>query len=124
MAKWNLTRLLETSKYVGTEAGSQLKEMIQYLAEFVDLTGRSLRRGLTFADNFDCEVKEVTLRHGEPQVVSTTKAVQGVIPTRVLSSAALESFAWYYDGQSRLTVRAKFDPAPTDPLKVALVLLF
>ncbi len=123
--KITLTRLLETSKVLTTEAGQQLKDMVTYLAEFVDQTVRTLRNGITFADNFDCATPTVSLKHNVASVVASTKAVTGILPIRTFSSVnALDSFTWYYDEQNRLSVKASFVGSPAEAVNVTLILLY
>ena len=126
MAKLTTTRLLEVSKVLQTEAGKQLAPMIDYLSRFVADVVQALRGGLTFGDNFACEVKTVSLKHETAQIVSASKTVTGIIPLRVTSTAlGLSSFAWYYDEGGRLTVSAGFTGTPgTAAYDVSLVLLF
>lgn len=123
--KITITRLLETSKALSTEAGQQLKETLVYLAELAEQTVRALRNGLTFADNFDCTVSKVSLKHNTATVVSATKAVAGMVPMRVYSSTyALDSFTWYYDDGNRLNVKAGFVGSPSASVDVTLLILY
>jgi hypothetical protein len=123
--KITLTRLLESSKYLATEVGKQVPEMINQLADFMDQGVRSLRNGLTFRDNFDCETKPISLKNDTATVVTISKQVTGVIVTRTLSTTySLASFLWYYDGNSKLTLKATFTPVPTDAVDLEAVFLF
>ncbi len=123
--KISITRLLETSKYIATKAGAELADMIVQLAEFMDQGVRALRNGLTFRDNHDCEIKSMTLRDGIPATIGLTKVVTGALPIRTLSSTyAVASFLWYYDSNSKLTVKATFTPTPADPVTVEAIFLY
>ena len=125
MAKITLTRLLETAQLLATEAGQQLAQFITYMSEHVEQTTRALQGGLSFADNFACERKIVSLKHNVAQLVSAKKPVEDILATRVFSSVhGLDSFAWYYDSGGRLTVKATFTGAPSGSLDVRLVLFF
>ncbi len=125
MAKYNVTRLLETAKPLATEAGEQLSGVITYLADFVENVSRCLRGGLSFSDNFNCEVRTVSVKDNVATVIGASKPVVGVIPTRVLSSEHhLTSFGWYYNSAGELTVQIGLTGTPTDSQKVTLVLLF
>lgn len=125
MAKYNISRLLETTQLLATEAGGQLKELVSYTAEMAENVARLLRNGLTFNDNFSCEIREVTAKHDTDTVVGASKPVVGILPIRVLStSTGLDSFAWYYDERGRLTVKAGFTGSPAAAQKLTLVLLF
>ena len=123
--KITLTRLLDTSKVLTTAAGQELKDMVVYLAEFVDQAVRALRNGLTFTDNFDCGTPTVSLKHNVATVISSTKPVTGIIPVRTFSSAnPLDSFTWFYDEQNRLTVKAGFVGSPSAAISITLYLLY
>lgn len=125
MAKYNLSRLLETTQLLATEAGSQLKDLVSYVAEMAENVARLLRNGLTFADNVACEVKTFTVKHNVEAQIGASKTVIGMWPIRVDStSTGLDSFAWYYDQGGRLTLKAGFTGAPASAQKVTLVILF
>jgi hypothetical protein len=124
--KLTITRLLETSKFLATEVGQAIPGFFDYMAEFVEQVTRSLRGGLTFADNFDAEVKTVSLVHDTEQIISATKTVAGIIPLRVVSkTTSVTAFGWHYNDQNSLVVKASFlggDLASSKP--VVIVLLF
>jgi hypothetical protein len=123
--KLTITRVLETAKVLATEAGQQIGDFISYMAEFVDQVVRALRNGLTFKDNFDCEVRLVSLLHNTAQIVSSTRTVTGIIPVRLVrQDLMLRDFGWYYDDNGRLTVKASFDADPGNAVDVQLVMLF
>lgn len=123
--KITLTRLLETSKLLSTEVGRQIPEFFNYMAELVEQMIRALRNGLKFQDNFDCEVKVVSLLHNTPQVITASKPATGVIPLRVISqNHMIDAFNMYFDQQGRLTIKVAFDSDPGSSLDVAIVLLF
>lgn len=123
--KITITRLLETAKYLSMPVESAFKDLVVYLAEFVEQTVRSLRGGLTFVDNFDAKVSSLELKHDTAQVVAAERAVKGVLITRVYSSSSkLDAFTWYYDDGNRLTFKASFTGSPTAAVKVDAVLLY
>jgi hypothetical protein len=123
--KLTITRVLETAKVLATEAGQEIGDFISYMAEFVDQVVRALRNGLTFKDNFDCEVRLVSLLHNTAQIVSSTRTVTGIIPVRLVrQDLMLRDFGWYYDDNGRLTVKASFDADPGNAVDVQLVMLF
>lgn len=123
--KITLTRVLETSKILATKVGQEIPDFFNYMAEFVEQVVRALRNGLTFRDNFDCDVKVAKLLHNIPQVISSTRQVTGIIPLRIVSqTATLRDFGWYYDENNRLTVKVGFDADPNSSIDVILLLLF
>ncbi len=124
--KITVTRLLEATKYLATQFGQEAPDFFSYMSEFVDNCVRALRNGLTFADNFDATIKPLTLTHNTAQVITlaTGKTAVGILPLRVVSTTTgLDSLAWYYDQQNRLTVKAAFTGAPTDAQQVLLAIL-
>lgn len=131
MAKFTITRLLDTTRIGKTDTGKQIPEFFEYMAQFVEQTVRNLRSGLTFTDNFASEVKTINLKHGSPQVITSSKTIIGVIPIRVQSSQfLLAGFGWYYDRNNRLTIVARYcsqdgtSALSTDIVPMDLVLLY
>jgi len=123
--KITITRLLETSKALATEAGKQLADPITYLSELAEQTVRSLRNGLTFSDNFDATIATVALKHNTAALVAASKSVTGIIPTRTFSSRyPLDSFTWYVDEANRVTVKAGFVGSPAAAINVSLLILY
>lgn len=131
MAKFTITRLLDTTRISKTNTGKEIPEFFDYLAQFVEQTVRNLRSGLTFGDNFASEVKTVNLKHAAAQVITSAKTVTGIIPVRVQSTQfLLAAFGWYYDRNNRLTIVARYCNSDgtaalaTDIAPVDLVLLY
>ncbi len=115
-----------------TDAGQQLADFLRYMAQFIEQVSRSLKGGITFRDNVNCDQKVVSLKHGVPQVVSTSKTpATGCIPIRLTSTSfVISGFNWYYSDSGEFTVVARFatqaDSAtlPTTTLPVTLVIFF
>ncbi len=111
MAKITVSRLFEISRYLTTDAGKQLEGALRYLSEFAEVSIRTLRNGLTFADNVDCAIKTLTL----PSEIVTTVAFSGskrasyVIPVRVvdINYWVISEFGWSYDSNGNLQVFCK-----------------
>ena len=124
MAKLSISRIFDTGKFLKTEAGQQLEGVITYLAEFAEQSLRAIRNGLTFQDNFDCEVKTVSLIHGTEQVISTSKQVTGVLVTRVVSSVyGFDSISWYIGNNGSLVVKVNFSNSPPAGTELDIVLI-
>lgn len=123
--KLTITRVLETSKHLATEVGKQIPDFLEYMAEFVNQSVAALRNGLTFRDNFDCQIKTVSLFHNTPQLVSAVRPVDGVIPIRVVKQGVmLRDFGWWYDDNNRLTFEVSFDTDPGKAIDVLVIILF
>tara|TARA_R100000656_G_scaffold61197_2_gene47295 strand:+ start:578 stop:985 length:408 start_codon:yes stop_codon:yes gene_type:complete len=108
MAKITISRLFEVSAYLTTEAGKELKEALVYLSEFVEVTIRSLRNGLTFVDNFDVTAKSVQVRSGAETVILTDekKRVKEVVCRRVSHDKyyLVNSFGWRYNAKGEVVI--------------------
>lgn len=106
MARLTINRILETSKYLSTDAGQQLADLITYIGDFAEQTIRALRQGLTFADNVKCLTPTVAVESAVVTLVNTDgKTPIGVWPIQLTGSASgYDAFAWAIDDQGRLTV--------------------
>lgn len=122
--KLSLPKLLETSRLLGTQAGQQLQELIEYVSSTLSQIIQSLRNGLTFRDNFDCLIQTVTLTHNNSQVInrgSTAKTVTGVTAMQTISTTtAVTALVWYLDSSNSLVVVPQFLGAPTSAVNVVL----
>lgn len=122
--KITFTRLLDTARYLQTKVGEEIPDFFEFLAEYIEQTTRSLRTGLSFGDNFNCEVKTVSLKHDTETIISASKTATGIIPVRAVTQSMVDSFGWWYSDAGNLTVRAKFSGSPTGTIDVVLVILF
>lgn len=123
--KFDVGKVFDAARARATQAGQQLSDVIDHLATLTEKTASSLRNGLTFGDNFNCSVRVVELIHDTEQVVATSsREVLGIIPIRVETpTAGLDSFLWYKNPKGQLVARAKFVGAPTEALRVTIVIL-
>ncbi len=126
MAKLNVSTLFETSKALATDAGKQLGDFITWNADAARQIISALRNNLTFRDNFNCVVRNVSLSDGVDQPINTDgRQPSGIIPVRVVSSSiSLDSFGWYINDANETVARATFTPAPSGTIPVILVILF
>lgn len=132
MAKLSIQRLMEVSKLLATDAGQQLQDALTFLNDVSDQVLRALRNGLTFRDNFNCQIAEAELSHDVESLVNTgSNRAVGIIPLRVSMSnnsgstkSAVSALVWYINNQGKLTVKVSFSDAPTDSRKVQLLILF
>lgn len=126
--KLTIGKLLESSRYLATEVGQQIPDFFVFMSDLTDQVVRALRNGLTFQDNFDAEIRTTSVTHNTAQVVVPRKpgaAVQGIIPLRLVSQThGIDSFAWYYDPQGRLTIRVGITSAPANPIQITLAILY
>jgi len=130
MARVTLSRLFEVSKYMTTDAGKDLKDALVYLSEFVEVVTRNLSGGLTFADNFDTEIKEVTCRPDTELIILTNqrRRVTEVVCRQAIDDTyyVIDSFGWKYSSEGNVVIKASFDgsPAATTDVKLALMIHF
>ena len=130
MAKFNLSRLFEVSQYLTTESGAELKDALVYISEFVEVVTRNLRNGLTFGDNFDAAVKEVTCRPDTELVVlvGERKKVREVVVRQAIHDTyfTVASFGWKYNSEGNVVIKAGFTGSPpaTTDIKLALLIHF
>ena len=130
MAKVTLSRLFEVSQYLTTDAGKQLKDALTYLSEFVEVTTRNLRNGLTFVDNFDTTVKSVTVRPDIETIILTgeRRRVKEVVCRRSADDTyyVISSFGWKYNSEGSIVVKVGFGSSPpaTQDIKLDLMIHF
>lgn len=126
--KITLQKFFETSKAISTEAGGQLQEFIEYMSQLAEQTIRNLRNGLTFQNNFNCDVNTVELTHETEQIINTTQSasrIYGVIPLRVISTeTGVDSVQWYITAQNTLSVKLGFTGSPSTSQNVTLLILY
>ena len=127
MARVTISRLFEVSNYLGTRAGSELRDALVYLSEFVEVTVRNLRNGLTYVDNFDVLRKEVTVREDRETVilVNDSRRVREVQVRQVVDDEfyVMSSFGWKYNTSGQIVIKCKFDGTPSADRDVNLVVL-
>lgn len=129
MAKLSVTRLLDASRMLTTDAGKQLRDLIDYVNNVSSEVVRALRGGLTFSDNFSCKFAEVTLTHNVANILNTDgRTPVGIFPVRVNSSTyGIDAVSWWVDSSANVQIRPLFTPAPPASdvaQKVTLVILF
>lgn len=134
MAKLTVSRLLEVSKLLATDAGQQLQELITFVNDISDQTIRALRQGLTFDDNVNSKTATITLKDSTEQIVDTGgKIPWAVIPVRVVSTLYGQAeWYWYMNNSGQLVVKIKYavpittpvTPVPTNALSVVVLMLF
>lgn len=127
MAKISVSRIFELSKYLATKSGQELKDALVYLSEFAEVALRNLRNGLTFGDNFDCEVKQVSVRTGVETKISiaSRKRASAVVVRRVMNEQyyIIDSFGWKFGPSGDLVITVSFTGSPASTLDISLELL-
>jgi hypothetical protein len=128
MAKITIQRIFETTKALATEAGQSLQDFINFNAQFAELTLRSLRNGITYSDNFDCEIKKISISHNVNLNIPTdvSRRPTEVRVRRVLdvTSSLARPLSWGFSENGKVFVRAFFDPVPTSPVNIEIIVLY
>lgn len=126
MAKLSISRLLETSKLLSTEAGQQLREALVYLNDLADQVLRALRQGLTFEDNFKCKIVSVAFQNNQETIVYTDNPnIFGVLPIRTISTSyGIDSTLWFKNTNNELVVKLGLSGSPTEAVQVQLIVFY
>lgn len=127
MAKITIQRIFETTKALATEAGQSLQDFINFSAQFSEITIRALRNGLNYADNFDCEITNLSLTQTTPLIIaSRSKRPTEIRIRRILTQGVKLSapLAWGFTASGRIYLEATFTPAPTQPIDVEVIILY
>lgn len=130
MAKVNISRLFEVSRYLATPAGQQLKDALEYISSFATETVRNLKQGLTFGDNFDAEIKFISVLPNVETVIMPTKKgiVTQVMVRRVVDNVyyVIDSYGWKYNPSGDVVVKFGFTGSPpsTTAINVELIIFF
>lgn len=127
MAKVTISRLFEISKYLATKSGKELEDAFRYLSIFIEVTVRNLKNGLTFFDNFFCEIKQVSVQSGVETIVlpSNKTVVMQILVRRVIDDVyyVISDFGWNYDKNGNLIVKTTFAGSPPANTNISIELL-
>lgn len=124
--KITVSRIFETTKALATESGQQLQDFINFVAQFSEITLRALRNGLTYEDNFDCEVRTLTVQHGVALSINTPKKPKEIRCRRVINPqyALSQPLAWYFANDGQPVIKCNFSPTPTAPIQIDIIILY
>lgn len=124
--KLSISRLFELSKFLATDAGQQLEDALQYIADLADNVVRILQNNLTYADNFNCKVATLSLKHNTAQVINTNgKRPYGIQVLQVVSTTTgVDSLIWYVNDSGQVVINVALVGAPTVAADVIVAILF
>lgn len=130
MAKVNISRLFEVSRYLTTQSGQELKDALEYISSFATETVRNLKQGLTFGDNFDAEIKSISVVSGVETTIMPSKKtnITQVMLRRVINNTyyTVDSFGWKYGAAGNLVVKIVFSGSPpaTTSIDAELIIFY
>lgn len=126
MSKITISRLVEVTKALATEAGQQLSDFISQTAALHEQVLRALRNGLTLRNNFNADIKTLELTHNTAQAIATDGGeIEGVIPLRVVSTTTgIDALSWYINNDQQLEVKVNFIGSPADPITCKILILY
>lgn len=135
MAKITISRIFEISKYLTTQSGKDLEDALRYVSQFSELTLRALRNQLTFGDNLDCEIRQVSVRTNTATVITPVQTNRRAV--RITIDQAIDqtfyvvtAFGWKYNNDGKIVILVKFTdfagtaPDPLLDVNLSLVIHF
>ncbi len=106
-------------------------ELFTYVEQLATEVSNALRGTLTFRENFNCEVKEIDLKHNVALRFTLDKLNQKKTPTGILvtkvfpfNNALTAPLAWQITQDGQIEVKASFTGSPESPVTVSMVVLF
>ena len=126
MTKVTKSRLLETSRYIATQAGQQLQDFITYVADLAENTVRALQKGIGLDDNLDVKRLTLTVKHNVETVVNTDgrKPIWIAVAQVLSSSVGVDHLTWFQNTAGDYVVKIGLTTAPTGSFDVSLVMFF
>jgi len=125
--KLKISKVLDVSKFLPTEAGDQLKDLIIYIGEFTQQVIQAIGGKLNFADNFVSELKTINVISNQVAIVSVDgRRVSNVFVVRVLESTyfVVNKFGWKYGNDGNLNLVIGIFGDPVDPVQVEILILY
>lgn len=125
--KLKISKVLDVSKFLPTQAGDQLKDLILYLGEFTQQIVQAVGGKLNFADNFLSEIKTINVISNEVLTVSVNgKRISNLFIIRSLDPAyyVIERFGWKYDNEGNLSVVIGLLGNPEQSIPVEILILY
>lgn len=124
--KLNIPRIFEKSKLLSSEIGQQIQEFADFMTDFSEQVTRAMRNQITFGDNMDAIVSEVTVSDQTETVINTNgKQPMGIVILKVMNKDyGVDAFRWYIDDNSQTKVWIKYTSVPSTSVNVRLVIHF
>lgn len=129
--KINLSKLFDTDvivKRFNDAKVTGIDDFVSSISSLSDQVITILRNNVSLADNIDCKIKTLDLKHNETFTLENPqrlKTVQHLVATRSIPFAnPVSSLAWQYNAKGDLELKAQFVGAPTSPVSVTFVMYF
>lgn len=120
MTKITINRVFDFGRIAGKKAAEELMPFIDYNNQFTDNMISIINRGIGVSDNMDGVYKEVSLVHDTPLNITLPKRPKRIILAQCPTSSMNTAFGWDFVADFTVSIRAKFDGAPTTPVLVRL----
>ena len=106
--KLNAQRLFDYATIAATQAGKEIKGLVDYLNQNIEQLIRAVDGQLTLEENIKGQIINVTLSHGVATTVAVnSRDVVGLISLQVTSDA-MDSFTWSFDNKDNFVITAYF----------------
>jgi len=129
--KMTLSKLFDTDvivKRFNDAKVTGIDDFVSSISSLSDQVITVLRNNVSLADNIDCRVKTLELKHDTSYTFENPlrlKTVQHIVGTRVIPFAnPLTSLAWQYNAKGDIEIKAQFLGAPTAPVSLTFVMYF
>ena len=126
--KLKLSSVFEVSRYVATKPGQELREALEYLAEFSQQVVTALNAKLSYGDNFQCEIKQIQIATGTPTVIfpDSTYRIKEIRLRRIMDARfyTTSEVGWNYDPSGQPVFKCTIPGAPTGSLIPAEIIIY
>lgn len=114
--KIKLSSVLDLSRFLETKAGQELQDALSYLSNLSNEVITALTSNLSYADNFSCEIKRVSLQSGVETIISPSKttSVREIRVRRIYDNNfyVVESIGWNYDESGNVKFKVSLSGSP------------
>lgn len=116
MVKIKLSSVLELSKFLSTQSGKELRDILEYLSQLSQQVITALTSNLSYGDNFDCEIKNIQVKSNSFTTIAPSKAIpiREVRIRRVYDNIfyIVDYSGWNIDQNGNINFLAKFIASP------------
>lgn len=73
--KIKLSSVLDLSKFLSTQAGKELRDVLEYLSQLSQQLITALTSNLSYSDNFSCEIKRIQIANNTITKIAPSRAI-------------------------------------------------